>query len=325
MIPGRLLRPLGWLVASVAGAYFLRYAWRSLADKDLSSLLEPRVVAATVVLCALYMLLIPVTALAWTWLLRGMGEHARFGCLLPILATTQFGKYLPGNVAQHIGRVALLRTTQISLSSAVLSVAYEMILVLVACAHLSALTLLWALPPGLAQWPLFAHRELLLLAVTFGAFIALALAPRLARWLTTLKKQPTQVEVDGATPPTQALRWGAAVKSYALYAVNFVLVGAGMHLVAAALAVPAGGIPGVAYLTGAFASSWVLGFIAPGAPAGLGVREVILSAWLAAAMPADRAVTMVIALRIATTLGDVLNFGAGSLALRRSGALQRSS
>lgn len=321
MMRANLVRLLGWLIAAISGAYFVRYAWVSLAGKDLSSLLEPRTLIAVAVLCALYMLLIPVTALAWTYLLRDLGQPARFGRLLPVLATTQFGKYLPGNVAQHIGRVALLRTANVKLSTAVLSLTYEMLLILIACVHLSGLTLLWDLPAGLARWPLFAHRRILLLGVTAAAIAALILAPRLARWLAAFRAARR-----GEAPDQLSLRnlsWPVATGCYLLYATNFLLVGAGMHLVAGALAGQAEAVTGIAYLTGAFASSWVLGFIAPGAPAGLGVREVILSAWLAAVMPAAEVVGVVVGLRIATTAGDLLNFAAGTLALRRIGPLGR--
>lgn len=320
MISRRVSHPIGWLVAVAAGAFFLRYAWHSLAGKDLSALLEPAVIGATIGLCVLYMLLIPVTAFAWGRLLHALNERVSFRRLLPILATTQFGKYLPGNVAHHFGRVALLRMANVRLSSAVLSLAYEMLLQLVACAHLSALTLLWALPAELAHWPLFTHRWALLLAVTAGAVLALTLIPRFARWFANL-----QAARRGEAPIQSAARgfhWKTAAGCYLLYAANFLFVGAGMHLIAVTLAEPGTQVPGVAYMTGAFASSWVLGFLAPGAPAGLGVREVILSAWLAAIMPADRVVVLVVALRIATTAGDLLNFLAGSLSLRRTASSQ---
>src|SRR3546814_290966 len=56
------------------------------------------------------------------------------------------------------------------------------------------------------------------------------------------------------------------------------LVGFGLWIVASVL------VPGTAIspilLTGAFASSWLIGFVTPGAPAGFGVREVVLSLWL---------------------------------------------
>jgi uncharacterized membrane protein YbhN (UPF0104 family) len=74
----------------------------------------------------------------------------------------------------------------------------------------------------------------------------------------------------------------------------------------------------VVFLTGAFASSWILGFLAPGAPAGLGIREAILSAWLSGALPPAQVVMLVVALRIATSVGDLLNFMLGSAWLRHA-------
>src|SRR3546814_889247 len=92
------------------------------------------------------------------------------------------------------------------------------------------------------------------------------------------------------------------------------LVGFGLWIVASVL------VPGTAIspilLTGAFASSWLIGFVTPGAPAGFGVREVVLSLWLSESMPASTVVVLVLALRIATTLGDVFSLGWGSLAHR---------
>ncbi len=138
---------------------------------------------AAALLTMLYVLLIPTTALAWTWLLRAMYQPARYRRMLPIMAITQFGKYLPGNVAQHIGRIALARTAGVSLPAALFSVAYEMLLMLVACAHISALTLLWAPPATLSHWRITGYRVPLLIVITLGAIVGLLLAPRMASWL----------------------------------------------------------------------------------------------------------------------------------------------
>jgi uncharacterized membrane protein YbhN (UPF0104 family) len=78
--------------------------------------------------------------------------------------------------------------------------------------------------------------------------------------------------------------------------------------------------PSPIFLTGAFASSWILGFVAPGAPAGLGIREAILSAWLSGALPAEQVVLLVVVLRIATTLGDLFSLAWGSIAAGRRGS-----
>ncbi|KRE84606.1 hypothetical protein ASG75_11950 [Rhodanobacter sp. Soil772] len=311
----RTLKGLGILLALVAGGYFVVYAHRALAGKDLSALLDSRVLAAMACLTLLYTLSILTTALAWTRLLHAMRQPAKFSRLLSIVATTQFGKYLPGNVAQHIGRIALTRGIGVQMSPALLSIAYELLLALVVSAHIGALTLLWAPPSALLQWQITQYRVPLLIGVTVGALVALLLAPRVAIWLTRLRN-PAREELLAA-PARLHLDPVTVGICYALYATSFVMIGYGLWLVAGSLA-PAGvSIPGPIFLIGAFASSWILGFVAPGAPAGLGIREAMLSAWLSGVLPPVEVVLLVVALRIATTLGDLINFIWGSVVMFR--------
>lgn len=311
-----LLKAFGILLALAAGAYFVVYAHHALAGKDLSALLDSKVMMAGACLTLLYTFSIVTTALAWTRLLRSLRQPALFSRLLPILATTQFGKYLPGNVAHHLGRIALARSVGVTLPAAVFSVAYELLLALVASAHIGALTLLWSPPAAIVKWRITEYRLPLLGAVTSLAVAALWLAPRFAAWLGRLRSgQPSDLE---ATPARLHLDPGAVLACYALYGSSFVLIGTGLWFVAHALAAGTVAIPGVLFFVGAFASSWILGFVAPGAPAGLGIREAILSAWLSGVLPPAEVVLLVVMLRIATSLGDLLNFAWGSaFVLRR--------
>jgi Uncharacterised protein family (UPF0104). len=311
----QLVRWLGLLLALAACIYFVRYAHHALAGKDLSSLLDGNVLIAMAALTMLYALLIPSTAIAWTWLLRAMEQRVGYGRMLSILATTQFGKYLPGNIAQHIGRVALTRGAGVQLSAALFSVAYEMLLVLVACAHITALVLLWAPPDALSHWELAKYRLPLLLVVTLAAIGTLLLAPRLASWLASYRAS-RRGEHDYVLPRLH-LNAPTVIACYAMYTANFFLIGSGLWLVSHALLAGTAPTPNVIFLVGAFAGSWILGFVAPGAPAGLGIREAILSAWLSGSLPPTQIVLLVVALRIATTLGDLVNLVFGSIATVR--------
>lgn len=311
----RALKWLGMLLAVCAGIYFVGYARHALAGKDLSALVDTRVLLALGALVMLYALLVPSTVMAWTWLLGAMQQQVRYPRMLAILATTQFGKYLPGNVAQHIGRVALTRQSGVPLSVALFSIAYEMLLMLVACSHLSVLTMLWDPPAALSKWDLARYRLPLLVIVTVGAAVALVVAPRVASWLARVRA--ARRGEGQFVPPPLHLNAGTVLACYLTYAVNFCVVGLGLWLLAHALVAGNHPGPGFIFLTGAFAGSWILGFIAPGAPAGLGIREALLSAWLSGSLPAAQIVLLVVALRIATTIGDALNFGIGSGLLAR--------
>src|SRR3546814_8886443 len=84
----------------------------------------------------------------------------------------------------------------------------------------------------------------------------------------------------------------AMIASYAMYVCSLSLVGLGLWGMSLALG-NGGAMPGPIFFIGAFTTSWIAGFVVPGAPAGLGVREVVLTAWLAGALPPATAVLLV--------------------------------
>jgi hypothetical protein len=307
----RILQLMGATIAVAALAYFIVHAHRALAAQDLGQLLQPRVIAASVLLLGLYMALTPLTAVAWTWLLRAFAQPTHFTTTGPILAATQFGKYLPGNIAQHLGRVVLARAHDLGTGTTVLSMAYETLLVVVAGAHVATLTFLWAPPPDVARWSLMQYRGPIIFTISAGAFCLMLAAPGIARVIARFR--------SGDRRPAMAVHpgWTTAFACYLTYALNFGLVGLGLWVVAASLTPTPVTVASLLLLTGAFAGSWVFGFLTPGAPAGLGIREAILSVWLAAALGPSVAISLIIVLRIVTTLGDFLNFVWGSVALTR--------
>jgi len=57
------------------------------------------------------------------------------------------------------------------------------------------------------------------------------------------------------------------------------------------------------------ASAWVLGFIVPGSPGGIGIREVILAGLYAQELGQGIAIGLSVVLRMITSLGDLVAFG----------------
>lgn len=308
----RWLRIGGTIAGLAAGAFFIAYAYRALHGQDLGAMLRPRVALSLCLLTLLYLLLIPITSMAWSLLLRGLGKRVPFAVTAPILATSQFGKYLPGNVAHHVGRLVMARSTGVGIGVGVLSIAYETVLAVLACAHLGALTFLWDTPKAFEGSLISDNRALLTALATAGAVATLAAAPYIAKMVWRFRNK------DDATqqPPTFYPGFAALSFGYACNALNFVLVGFGLWVMVVALGGGAEAGVSPVFLIGAFASSWLIGFIVPGAPAGLGVREAVLTVWLSESLPPDSIVVLVLGLRIATTLGDLINLAWGSLALR---------
>ena len=57
-----------------------------------------------------------------------------------------------------------------------------------------------------------------------------------------------------------------------------------------------------------FSIAWLTGFVVPGAPGGIGVRETVIIFFIAPIIGEAQGVTVAIALRFVTLLGDIFYF-----------------
>jgi hypothetical protein len=136
-------------------------------------------------------------------------------------------------------------------------------------------------------------------------------------WLTALLVRRR----SGTDAMPSALSLRTILEVIGLYVVAMLLMGAGLAVLSLGLfpAVPID----YALLTTAFALAWVVGFVTPGAPAGLGIREALLLLLLGHSMGTANASLLILALRIATTLGDMLCFALGLAMMPRVRALRQ--
>lgn len=242
------------------------------------------------------------SAIGFDRILKGMGQPSRFRDALGILMVSQFAKYLPGNVAHHVGRVAMSRNS--GLAPAPVSVAILLELAGTAIiAALLAVTFLairgGTLPEVYGMTQVVpegaALPTLLLLALGLGVAFALWRWPQYRRALTAPRL------------PDLAVALGC-------YLLNFAVLGAILLAILLRVAPQVGA--DYIFVTVAFATAWTIGLITPGAPGGLGVREAVLLALAAPIYGAEAALIATVGLRIVTTLTDALGFGLG-LGLRR--------
>lgn len=147
---------------------------------------------------------------------------------------------------------------------------------------------------------------LIMIAVAAGGLLMLrVLAPRLLR-----RFAPRHANLLGnqILPPRKRI-----VRAFGIYCVANLGVGSGLVVLAHWLLPHAG--HATALLIGCSTLAWVVGFATPGAPAGLGVREGLLLLMLGPVFTPALAGILIIALRLATTLGDVLWFFVGLMLL----------
>jgi uncharacterized membrane protein YbhN (UPF0104 family) len=303
-------RVLGWLVAVALAAYFLWLASRALDVARLRELATLPVAAVTLVAALLYACIIPVTAWAWKGLLAQQGEAWKVRPLAVLLGRPQLAKYIPGNVAQHVGRAFLSLRAGMGMRAFAVTVVQENVLA-VAASVLVGLIALALSPGGLAQLPPESRSWLWGLGLGLAAAVVILasfnLPPhRLAGSPSRLARALARV---GGLPGPKAV-----FSAFAAYSLNYVLIGLGLWLLARAAGMPPA--LDLAVATAVFALSWLLGFLAPGAPAGLGVREGIMVLILAETVPDPDALAFVLLARVVTLAGDAIIFVASHLAIR---------
>jgi len=306
------LRIIGSIVAAIGCAAFIGYMLSRLRWDDLASRMTPGLFAALAAATGLSMLAIPIGSWSWKVLLDDLGHKAEYRTLNAIMLTTQAGKYLPGNVGQHLGKVTLALAQGVPSMPLFISMAYELILLLLAS---SLVGILFGMVSG-AGIEVLDHGHgagfLWLIAAILAALAATPLLLRFINWAVRKLIMRNDIAFAGiarkATVRTVATVVAIDGSAYLVSGLGFTLL---------AMALSPDRHPDYLYLTAAYAIAWTAGFVIPGAPAGVGVRESILLMLLSTRMDGADASLLVLTQRIATSLGDVLCFAMGAFIMAR--------
>ncbi|WP_291192277.1 lysylphosphatidylglycerol synthase domain-containing protein [Dokdonella sp.] len=297
----RLLRGLGLLVSLAALVWIgLRFA-----HSDAFSVFERvevgtwRLGAALAASAVAYALALATLAFAWWRLLVGLSpEPPPKWATLATWCVSQYGKYLPGNVAHYALRHAWSRHHATSHTVLGLAALIEAALLL-----LTALAL--ALCFGTSSLPLpGVDLRIALVLVLAGSVVGILVLHWLRRHGHFARLSLPRL------PPTMLASVFACDLAF-FAATATILYGLG-HLLGANADWP--------LMLAAGAASWAAGFIVIGAPAGLGVREVAFVALAGSTLGEDRALLLIALYRLVTFFGDTLAFAIGALLMRRARA-----
>ena len=224
----------------------------------------------------------------------------RFKTALQIVAISQIGKYLPGNVGQFAGRAVLAQQVGIPLgvSASTMLIETAWTLAIGAGFAVAALALYVdaatasALPPvGLLELGLLTSG--LLVLPWLGISLVNRFLPGLSRKVGAGKL---------VTPP----RLSTALAVSGLMVLCFFVLGGVVTLHARGLF----GVTDAPWVTVTvlFTAAWLVGYVVPGAPGGLGVREAMMVLVLTPALGAGPAIGLGVTVRLATLAGDGLSF-----------------
>jgi glycosyltransferase 2 family protein len=296
----RVAHLVGLLVSLLAIAWIvLRFVRGGALDLLAQMPLAPAMLVAYLVAAAIgYALAMGLPALAWWRVVSGLAPQAPPA--MPTLGTyavSQYGKYLPGNVAHYALRHVWSRQYKIPHASlALASILEAALLVLGALVVVVGAGVRPAVVADLIDPRVAAVAGVI-------ALVVLAIALRAIRHLDWFERMHV---------PMPALRM--MIAALACYVAFFLVCAALVAGLAHAL-----GDPPVSFalVAAASAASWLAGFVVIGAPAGLGVREAAFVALAGSAVGEDRALLLIGLFRIVTFLGDTLFLGIGAAVLRK--------
>lgn len=281
--------------------YFIYFSLQTFKNHDLSALLRPELALAVLTAAFLCALLIPLAGLAWSILLRSMGSNWSPVRLSAIIGFTQMAKYVPGNVAQHIGRTTVALVGGMPPYAYFTSIAAESILLLIASFFVGLLSMSLSSAPMPILGICTDTTVIIAVTLTASAIIASVFfryAPSLLdRFFSSKKLNQFSIPIPKKI---------AIVKAFGLYCIAYALLGISLWIIAYCH----GGFRNadIFTLTASFALAWLAGYLSPGVPAGLGVREGAMAILLSNTGPGEHVLTIIIAARFATIIADALSF-----------------
>lgn len=251
----------------------------------------------TLALCV-YIATYASATLAWQFSLRIAGRPVEYAKLARILLLSQFAKYLPGNVGHHVGRVVLARRIGLPIDTVVVSMALDTMILLGAAVACSVPA--FALMLSLLQEHGASHGRIALATLGFLslALVILALVPVARREILRHGRLVVQLCHRGTLP--------LFARGWLVHGLAFLFGATALYLLCSAL----DGSFSAAWwsVVGVYTVAWLLGFVMPGAPAGIGIREVALLVGLSPLYGEEQAMAAAAILRLVTTTGDALVF-----------------
>jgi hypothetical protein len=293
-------RCLGPLLAFVVLIYFVRQLMVNISEIPPIQWYASSYIAVATCL-AICLANILITGFVWHTLLKLHNTNFSIRTAQSILLISQFAKYLPGNVGHHIGRVLIAKKNGIPVLITLNAMATEIIWVVIVSASLglAGLISMDINDSGLSTPNLFA------------VLILLALLPFLPTITTSLihRYASRLLERLFKTKHIPHMNLSSSLYIAMLYLGCFILNGAVLKLHAMYLF--SSDVGTLYEFVVFFAIAWLAGFLVPGAPGGLGIREAVLLHLFTPITGLGIALGLSVTMRITTTIADGFGFVLG--------------
>ncbi len=290
----KTFRILGHIIA-VCSVLFLIVSYVKLNIR-LRDILEVKGLGIAVIVGILIKTItVMITGSAWyDWLMYLSSTGCHLFETLRVYLKANIGKYFPGNFMHYVGRNVYARELDIPQKEIAISSFIEIILLVFSSLLLSIILAADELMSVFNE--LFVSIHFLLYIFFIIACIALVVVYYLRKRIgDNLKKRGLLRLILTIT------------KSIVKYMLAIALLGIIMVLLYDRM--NDGWIPEDARLIiSAYAIAWMMGYVIPGAPGGIGVRELVLTFLLSKVMDASMLLKIVLIHRVITIIGDFVGY-----------------
>lgn len=257
-------------------------------------------VVLVVLLSVGYSVNVFISSYAWKSTLEFINkEKIPFHEIVTVYAKSNIGKYIPGNVMQFAGRNILagkLGFKQLDITFC--SIIEIVMLLFTDC----VLSLIFAMKSFKAV--LIALSNKINTNLIYGILIVIILAIAVVIWLLVKKSGIIKNYKHFFTINFLRL----ICKLFCIYSVTLIIPGIFLAMILKLVLGVTMSLSIIMITISGSMISWVVGFIVPGAPGGIGVRESILLLILGSVFTSNIVLLAAILLRIASTLGDIVAF-----------------
>ncbi|KPK64382.1 hypothetical protein AMJ83_02920 [candidate division WOR_3 bacterium SM23_42] len=257
--------------------------------------------------CALVIYFV-IYSKSWQAIMQALGAPITFSQSTWMIATTQIGKYLPGKVWYIVGRVYVGRKANLEGKKLTLSMVLELGLVYITGGIVFAFTTLIA-GDYKTTWLIIS----IMLTIAGITMLHPRILSRVSNFFLRMMKKP-EIRI------TLTYRQISQISLY-FFGIWIAQIIGFYLLISAIFPVP---LFSVFRIASAYALAWMSGSVAIFAPAGLGVREGIMTLLLSSILPTPLAIAISFIARIWVTIFELMIFFVG-LIIRRKTHLKSGS
>jgi glycosyltransferase 2 family protein len=255
-------------------------------------------VGLVVLLGALY---VWCTLLAWRAVLADLGSALSLRRAVAVFGISQLGKYVPGGVWNVVAAAEVGAGHGVPRSRSAVSMLVAVAVSVASGAAVGAAALPFVAADALGAWSW---------VVWVSPVVVVVLAPPVLNRLIGLA-----VRVAGRGALEHPMTWSGLGRAAAWSVAGWLVAGLQLWVLCTGLGLPLT-VRTFALATGGWALAWTAGFLFVVAPAGAGVREVVLAAVLAGVLSAPAATLAVLVSRVVLTVIDLAFAGLGLLLAR---------